>query len=149
MQDERQQAGGVPTGEMTMIPVRSSGVLAFVLEVALLCAAGLWAIKVLPLATAWALVVVLVPLILLWGLFLSPQAPWRFRWPVLPLVAHALFAVGVLALATSGHFWFAGIMAVLTLASGLSTWLKRDVLAADALQQRQARVRPGGRRAAR
>ncbi|WP_372699444.1 YrdB family protein [Arthrobacter sp. JSM 101049] len=149
MQDERQNAREVPAEEPATLPARSSGILAFVLEVAMLCAAGLWAIKVLPLATAWALLVVLVPLVLLWGLFLSPQAPWRFGWPVLPLVTHALFAVGVLALAMSGHFWFAGIMAVLTLASALSTWRMRDVLGTEATQQRKPRSRPGGRRAAR
>lgn len=149
MQDERQTPGGVSTGEPATMPVRSSGVLAFVLEVAMLCAAGLWAMKVLPLAAAWALIVVLVPLVLLWGLFLSPQAPWRFRWPILPLVAHSLFAVGVLALVVSGHFWFAGIMALLTVASALSTWFKRDALGAESMQQRHARMRPGGRRAAR
>ncbi|MGP5196709.1 YrdB family protein [Arthrobacter rhombi] len=149
MEDEPQNAAEVVTDEPSGTPIRPAGILAFVLEVALLCAAGLWAIKFLPLAPVVAVLVLLIPLVVLWGLLLSPQAPWRLGWPIHPVVAHVLFLVGVAALWSAGHGWLAGIMLVLTLVSIVMNWLKREELASGAVAQRSKRRRPAGRRAAR
>ncbi|WP_417218839.1 YrdB family protein [Arthrobacter sp.] len=151
MQDKQQDAVGAPAQESVdaSTPVRASGVLAFVLEVALLCAAALWAIQVLPWAPALSLIVLLVPLLVFWGLFMAPQAKHRFPWPVFPVVAHVLYLLGVVVFYASGHPWFGGIMLVLTVASAATTWLKRAQLAADAERGRTVRQRPAGRRAAR
>lgn len=148
MQDQPQDTAETVTDVPSARPVRLAGVLAFVLEVALLCAAGLWAIKVLPMAPVLAVLVLLIPLVVLWGLLLSPQAPWRLRWPILPVVAHVLFVLGIAALWSAGHPWLAGIMLVLTIASAVMNWIKRDALAREAVTQRSTR-RPAGRRAAR
>ncbi len=149
MEDEPQNAAEVVTDAPSATPIRPAGILAFVLEVALLCAAGLWAIKFLPLAPVVAVLVLLIPLVVLWGLLLSPQAPWRLGWPTHPVVAHVLFLLGVAALWSAEHVWLAGIMLVLTLASIVLNWLKREELADDAVAQRRNRRRPAGRRAAR
>ncbi|MDN6177068.1 MAG: YrdB family protein [Micrococcaceae bacterium] len=149
MEEEPQNAAEVVADKPSGTPIRPAGILAFVLEVALLCAAGLWAIEFLPLAPVVSVLVVLIPLVILWGLLLSPQAPWRRGWPIHPVVAHVLFLLGVAALWSAGHLWLAGIMLVLTLASGVMNWLKREELASDAQAQRRNRRRPAGRRAAR
>lgn len=151
MQDKQHNAEDASVGEPveTPIPVRSSGVLAFVLEVAMLCSAALWAIRVLPWTPVLSLLVLLVPLVAFWGFFLAPQAKRRFGWPLLPVTSHVLFLLGVVALYASGHPWFGGIMLVLTLASAAMAWFKREQLAADGERLRRGRQRPAGRRAAR
>lgn len=145
MQDDQQEPVNMPA------PVRASGIMAFVLEVALLCAAALWAIRFLAIAPVLAILVVVVPLLVFWGLFLSPQARFRFAWPVHPFVTHGLFVLAVIALFVSGHGWFGALMLVLTAASAVTTWLKRADLAAEAagVRENRTRPRPEGRRAAR
>lgn len=151
MQDKQQDAVGDPAEQPVdaIPPSRVAGILAFVLEVALLCAAALWAIQVLPWAPVLSVLVLLVPLVVFWGLFMAPQAKRRFGWPVHPAVAHLLFLLGVAGLFAAGHPWFGGIMLVLTLASAAMTWVKRAQLAADSGRMPPTRQRPVGRRSAR
>lgn len=134
--------------------VRAAGAMAFILEVALLGAAGLWAIEALPLFPLLAMVVAAVPLVVFWAVFMSPKSKRRLPWPAHPVVAHALFLGGAILLLVVGRPWLAGIMLCLTVVGGMLAWRDRGLAAADAraLAERprdhDAR-RPAGRRAAR
>ncbi|MBP2385376.1 YrdB family protein [Paeniglutamicibacter kerguelensis] len=100
-------------------------VVSFVLEVALLGAGALWALGALPLAPAAAVLVTVIPLMVFWGLFMSPKA--RFRVSPVPhaLLSHALFAAGTVMLAVAGQPVLAIAMGALTVASIVLTLLVR------------------------
>jgi hypothetical protein len=133
-------------------PVGAAGILAFVLEVAMLCAAGLWAIEVLPLHPVLAVVVVAVPLLLFWGLFMAPQSRRRIGWPLHPLVAHGLFVLGGVLLLSIGRVGLGASMLVLTGLSALLSWRDRgrhaEEAALAAAVRRGDANRQGGRRRA-
>lgn len=132
-------------------PVQASGVLAFVLEVAMLCAASLWAIEAFQLNPIVSVLVVAVPLVVFWAVFMAPQARHRLRWPAQPIVAHALFLVGGLLLVSIGRGWLGAVMLALALCSALAVYLRREQRADEARRLRASLQgqRPEGRRAAR
>ncbi|MGG5751672.1 DUF2568 domain-containing protein [Zafaria sp. Z1313] len=133
--------------------VDAAGALAFILEVALLGAAGLLAIEVLPLPPVVAVLIALAPLIVFWGLYMAPQAKRRIGWPVHPMVAHGLFLLGSGLLFGIGRVWPGAVMLLLTGVSAFLTWRQRGRRAEEARALREAgesrQRRPGGRRAAR
>ncbi|MGJ9402450.1 YrdB family protein [Arthrobacter sp. KK5.5] len=134
--------------------VRASDALAFALEVALLGASGLWAIEVLPLFPLFAILVVVVPLIAFWGLFMAPTAPYRIAWPAHPVVAHGLFLLGSGLLFGIERTGLGLVMLVLTGMSAFLAWRHRSHGAAEARPASERRRgqparRSAGRRTAR
>ncbi|MFB0833278.1 YrdB family protein [Arthrobacter halodurans] len=133
----------------------AAAVLAFVLEVGLLCAAGLWAIEFLPLPPFAAAAAVALPLLVFWGLFMAPRARLRIRWPAHPFVAHGLFATGAVLLHLVDRPVPGWIMLCLTLLSGYLAWRHRRAPRAHGAGAMRHRPdapegrRPSGRRAAR
>lgn len=122
--------------------------LAFVLEVALLGAAGLWAIGALPFAPVISIAIVAIPLIVFWAVFMSPQAALRFRWPVQPIVAHLLFAAGTGLLFIAEQPVMGAAMGFLTLVSIVLTLVQRRTLLESGIITPRP-PKPAGRRAAR
>ena len=131
--------------------------VSFVLEVALLGAGALWALGALPLAPAVAVLVTVIPLMVFWGLFMSPKA--RFRVSPVPhaLLSHALFAAGAVMLVVAGQPVLAIAMGALTVASIVLTLLVRGRDSTGdagkpgqvAAAKRRRKSKGSGRRAAR
>ncbi|MFF5793710.1 DUF2568 domain-containing protein [Paeniglutamicibacter sp. NPDC012692] len=125
--------------------------VSFVLEVALLGAGALWALGALSLAPVVAVLVTVIPLMVFWGLFMSPKA--RFRVSPVPhaLLSHALFAAGTVLLVVAGHPALAIAMGALTAVSIVLTLLARgqDSVGNAAAAKRRRKSKGSGRRAAR
>lgn len=88
-------------------------VVAFALEVALFFAFAAWAMLSFPQAPAAAVLVTVAVLAVSWGMFLSPKARVRARWPGHPMVAGVLAGTGAVALAVVGLAGWAAGLAVL------------------------------------
>lgn len=131
--------------------------ISFVLEVALLGACALWAMGALPLPPIAAVLVTVVPLMVFWGLFMSPRARYRVTPGLHTLLSHALFAGGAVLLLVAGQPGLAIGMGVLTVASAALTMLVRgkdssaDAGADDRSRgaKRPRKSKGSGRRAAR
>lgn len=102
----------------------SSGIMnlllgvSFVLEVALLGAVAFGAMWALPqLNPIVAILVTVVPLMILWGLFMSPKASFRIASLMHAILSHALFVGGAVLLFLAGQPVLAIGMGVLTLLS--------------------------------
>ena len=88
-------------------------VAAFVLEVALFFAFATWAMLSFPQAAVAAVVVTVAVLAVLWGMFMSPKARFRVRWPGHPMVVGVVAGIGALALAVVGLAgWAIGLAAL-------------------------------------
>ncbi|GAA3682238.1 hypothetical protein GCM10023081_20380 [Arthrobacter ginkgonis] len=88
-------------------------VVAFVLEVALFFAFATWALLSFPQAPVAAVLVTVAVLAVLWGMFMSPKARFRVRWPGHPMVVGVLAGVGAVALAAVGLIgWAVGLAAL-------------------------------------
>lgn len=99
----------------------TNGIVAFVLEVALLVAGFFWAFKTFaaPLGLILGLLIAVV-LVAFWALLMAPKSQRRIRWPAQPLVALLLFVIAgiglILVQATA-----LGI--VLIVVAAANTWL--------------------------
>ncbi|GAA4365665.1 hypothetical protein GCM10023166_10600 [Paeniglutamicibacter cryotolerans] len=122
--------------------------LAFVLEVAMLGSVSLWAISALPFSVLLSVLVVALPLVIFWAVFMSPQAPIRLRWPVQPIVAHLLFAGGAGLLFAANQPTIGLTMGALTLFSAILTVVQRAMLLETGIVAPPYQ-KPAGRRAAR
>jgi hypothetical protein len=97
----------------------TSALLAFGVELAMLCAFGAWGLHLpytlfVRLGVAIALVLAVA---VLWGQFLSPMAPRRLPLAPRALSKVAVFAVGTAAAWTCGLILFAEVIAVLAAVS--------------------------------
>lgn len=157
---------GLPAPEVTLpaadvkVPTAALSALmlvSFVLEVAMLGAVAVWAMGALPLTPVVAVLVTVVPLMVFWGLFMSPKATFRLAPAVHTVLAHVLFAAGAVLLVLAGQPVLAVAMGVLTavsLALTLLTRGRRDTPDAGSVPQQRAATRKrnskgSGRRAAR
>ena len=138
-------AGGANAAPGTVALALFMGV-SFVLEVALLGAVGLWAMGALPLEPVVSVLVTVVPLVIFWGVFMSPKAPFRLTAVPHALLAHLLFAGGTALLVAAGQPVLAIAMGALTVLSIVLTLLVRG---GDAGEPRRRRSKGSGRRAAR
>jgi hypothetical protein len=91
-------------------------VVAFVLEVALFFAFATWAMLSFPQAAVAAVLVTVAVLAVVWGMFMSPKARFRVRWPGHPMVVGVLAGVGVVALVVVGQPGWAVALAALGVA---------------------------------
>ena len=88
-------------------------VVAFVLEVALFFAFATWAMLSFPQAPVAAVLVTVAVLAVAWGMFMSPKARFRVRWPGHPMVVAVLAGAGAVALAAVGLAgWAMGLAAL-------------------------------------
>lgn len=157
---------GLPAPEVTLpaadvkVPTAALSALmlvSFVLEVAMLGAVAVWAMGALPLTPVVAVLVTVVPLMVFWGLFMSPKATFRLAPAVHTGLAHVLFAAGAVLLVLAGQPVLAVAMGVLTavsLALTLLTRGRRDTPDAGSEPRQRATTRKrnskgSGRRAAR
>ncbi|MGL3805902.1 DUF2568 domain-containing protein [Paeniglutamicibacter sp. R2-26] len=138
-------AGDVKAAPGTVALALFMGV-SFVLEVALLGAVGLWAMGALPLEPIVSVLVTVAPLVIFWGVFMSPKAPFRLAVVPHAVLAHALFAGGTALLVAAGQPVLAIAMGALT---ALSIQLTLLVRGGDAGEPRRRRTKGSGRRAAR
>lgn len=142
----------VPTAALSALMLVS-----FVLEVAMLGAVAVGAMGALPLTPVVAVLVTVVPLMVFWGLFMSPKATFRLAPAVHTVLAHVLFAAGAVLLVLAGQPVLAVAMGVLTavsLALTLLTRGRRGTPDAGSVPQQRAATRKrnskgSGRRAAR
>ena len=107
-------AAGMPRSGASRGIVVALMAVSFVLEVALLGALGIWGLVMLPLGPAMSLIVTVVPLLVFWGVFMSPKASLRLPQPYHAVLAHLLFAAGAGLLAVAGQPVLAVCMGVLT-----------------------------------
>ncbi|MFJ6416869.1 DUF2568 domain-containing protein [Paeniglutamicibacter sp. NPDC091659] len=149
---EGRASGSVRTAALTALMAVS-----FVLEVALLGAGALWALGALPLAPVLAVLVTVIPLMVFWGLFMSPKARYRVSPVPHALLGHALFAAGAVLLVVAGQPALAIAMGALTVVSVVLTMLVRGQDSAGnagkpghaAAAKRRRKSKGSGRRAAR
>lgn len=130
--------------------------VSFVLEVALLGAAALGAMWAMPqLNPVVAVAIVVIPLMVFWGLFMSPKASFRIASVMHAVLAHALFIGGSLLLLVAGQPILAIVMGTLTAVSlGLTLFVGGQGAVTQAVQSRASRgggpgAKSSGRRAAR
>ncbi|GAB3621118.1 hypothetical protein GCM10027417_23790 [Glutamicibacter endophyticus] len=144
-------------------------VVAFLLEVGLLFGAAMAAMAFLPWPRLVSAIVVVVPLLVIWGLLISPKAVVRLRLRTRIILMHLIYLVGAYVLWLSVDHYFVNqnqiwaiIMLVLT---GLSALLvlatrgyvvphRRDKRSAPVVEtpndaETKPRSAPRGRRAAR
>ena len=107
--NQRDQAAKGPSRGLMMVLMTVS----FILEVALLGAVAIWGMAELPFSSAVAIIITVVPLVILWAVFMSPKASLRLPQPFHAVVAHVLFAIGAGLLALSGQPVLALCMGVL------------------------------------
>ncbi len=112
-----QSTPGKPTGKPSKGASRglmmALMIVSFILEVALLGAVAIWGMAELPFSPAVAVIITVVPLVILWAVFMSPKASLRLPQPFHAVTAHVLFAVGAGLLALSGQPVLAICMGVL------------------------------------
>ncbi|TAP26916.1 DUF2568 domain-containing protein [Arthrobacter sp. S41] len=147
-------------------PVLSAiyAVVAFLLEVGLLFAAALAAIAFIPWPIIPAILVVVIPLLILWGIFFSPKAVVKFRLRTRMLLIHLIYIGGAYTLWLSvdhsfyeqSQIWaiamlaLTGISAILVVATGgYAVPHDRTPKQAQPLPQAESSGAPKGRRAAR
>lgn len=132
--------------------------VSFVLEVALLGAVAFGAMWALPqLNPIVAILVTVLPLMILWGLFMSPKASFRIASVMHAILAHTLFVGGSVLLFLAGQPVLGIGMGVLTLLSLVLTLMvggQGAITEAMAARKAQAGGSPrtgkgSGRRAAR
>lgn len=126
----QEKAAPTPTAVMpapankVKVGMRAVGaVLGFVLEVAMLAAFVYWSLRQ---PGPWDLVFALgIPAVtvVLWGVFLSPRSERRLANGAIRWIALLLFLTAAAALAASGAFTFAALMAGFALAHGALVWL--------------------------
>lgn len=104
---------GKPSKEASRGPMMALMIVSFILEVALLGAVAIWGMAELPLTPAVAVIITVVPVVILWAVFMSPKASLRLPQPFHAVTAHVLFAVGAGLLALSGQPVLAISMGVL------------------------------------
>lgn len=117
-------------------------IVSFVLEVALMGALGIWGLTMLSLSPAVAVLLAVLPVLIFWGIFMSPKAKLRLPQPYHAVVAHVLFAGGAILLAIAGQ-------PVLAVCMGGLTAISLALTAAVRGQNVEDRKKSTGRRAAR
>ncbi|WP_181149944.1 YrdB family protein [Arthrobacter sp. MYb227] len=132
--------------------------VSFVLEVALLGAVAFGAMWALPhVNPIVAILVTVVPLMIFWGLFMSPKASFRIASVMHAVLAHVLFIGGGLLLFLAGQPILAIAMGALTaLSLGLTLVVGGQGVITEAVATRKAQAggatgtgKGSGRRAAR
>jgi len=96
--------------------------LAFLLELALFAALGIWASALLP-DSPWRFALAfgaIAAAVLMWGRWAAPRSAYRLRMPWLYAFKIALFALAALALVAAAQPGWAAALAML---SGLNLWL--------------------------
>ncbi len=148
-------AEGRPNGSVHTVALTALMAVSFVLEVALLGAGALWALGALPLAPVVAVLATVIPLMVFWGLFMSPKARYRVSPVPHALLSHALFAAGAVLLVVAGQPALAIAMGALTVVSIVLTLLVRGQDSAGnagkpgQAAKRRRKSKGSGRRAAR
>ena len=148
-------AEGRPNGSVHSVALTALMAVSFVLEVALLGAGALWALGALPLAPVVAVLATVIPLMVFWGLFMSPKARYRVSPVPHALLSHSLFAAGAVLLVVAGQPALAIAMGALTVVSVVLTLLVRGQDSAGnagkpgQAAKRRRKSKGSGRRAAR